>query len=80
MPSLPSSHPPPLSVLLSCPPQIVPVGGDKKLFGRHFDEKDELVSRISRKSIDATKAYFKEDLSKADWKLMIKLKKLFEII
>lgn len=59
--------------------KVVP-DGEKRMFGRHFDEKDELVSLISRRSIDATKAYFKEDLGKEDWKLMIKLKKVFDII
>jgi translation initiation factor 5B len=60
--------------------KIEAVGGDKKMYGRHFDDKDILVSQISRKSIDACKAYFRDDLGKEDWKLMIKLKKLFQII
>lgn len=55
------------------------MGGDKKLYGRHFDEKDELVSKISRESIDACKNYFREDLSKDDWKLVMSLKKVFKI-
>ena len=60
--------------------KIEPMGGDKKLFGRHFDADDEVLSRITRKSIDAVKTYFKEDLKKPDWRLMLKLKKKFEII
>jgi len=39
-----------------------------------------LFLQISRESIDAVKDYFREDLQKADWQLMIELKKLFEII
>lgn len=36
--------------------------------------------QVSRKSIDAVKDYFKEDLTKADWRLMLKFKALFEIL
>jgi translation initiation factor 5B len=61
--------------------KIDPVPGEApKMFGRHFDEKDFLVSKISRASIDACKDYFREDLTKADWALMVELKKLFEIM
>jgi len=54
--------------------------GDKKLLGRHFLVTDELVSKISRESIDAVKTYFRDDLSKADWQLMKDLKLVFDII
>ncbi|XP_067042047.1 eukaryotic translation initiation factor 5B-like isoform X2 [Acropora muricata] len=57
-----------------------PPGEAPKMFGRHFDHTDLLVSKISRESIDAVKEYFREDLQKSDWQLMIELKKLFEII
>jgi translation initiation factor 5B len=73
-------------------------GGDApKMFGRHFDEIDLLISRvsiygrgspvfhpfflqISRESIDACKDYFRDELAKSDWALMVELKKLFEIL
>jgi len=56
-------------------------GGDApKMFGRHFDENDLLISRISRESIDACKDYFRDELAKSDWALMVELKKLFEIL
>jgi len=34
---------------------------------------------VSRESIDACKNYFKEDLTKDDWKLMVKLKEVVDI-
>eukprot|EP00455_Lapot_gusevi_P027209 TRINITY_DN2879_c0_g1_i9.p2 TRINITY_DN2879_c0_g1~~TRINITY_DN2879_c0_g1_i9.p2 ORF type:complete len:101 (+),score=32.58 TRINITY_DN2879_c0_g1_i9:94-396(+) len=49
------------------------------LYGRHFDLKNQLVSKISRKSIDLLKAHFKDDLQQSDWMLVIKLKKVFGI-
>lgn len=61
--------------------KIEPIPGEApKMFGRHFDENDMLVSKISRQSIDACKDYFRDDLIKADWALMLELKKLFEIL
>ncbi|RWS10007.1 eukaryotic translation initiation factor 5B-like protein, partial [Dinothrombium tinctorium] len=57
------------------------VGGDApKLYGRHFDHEDLLVSRITRESIDALKEYFRDEMLKSDWALIIELKKYFEII
>ncbi|KAK9915050.1 hypothetical protein WJX75_004126 [Coccomyxa subellipsoidea] len=50
-----------------------------RLYGRHFDHKDELVSRISRKSINLLKEHFKDDMRKEDWQLVIRLKKVFNI-
>ncbi|XP_039966216.1 eukaryotic translation initiation factor 5B [Bactrocera tryoni] len=61
--------------------KIEPIPGESpKMFGRHFDADDMLVSKISRQSIDACKDYFRDDLIKADWSLMVELKKLFEIL
>ncbi|KAK9715519.1 hypothetical protein RND81_06G170500 [Saponaria officinalis] len=51
----------------------------QKMFGRHFDIEDELVSHISRKSIDMLKANYRDDLSIEEWKLVVKLKTLFKI-
>lgn len=61
--------------------KIEPIPGESpKMFGRHFDETDMLVSKISRASIDACKDYFRDDLIKSDWQLMVELKKLFAIL
>ncbi|KAJ8755036.1 hypothetical protein K2173_015548 [Erythroxylum novogranatense] len=51
----------------------------QKMFGRHFDHEDELVSHISRRSIDILKANYRDDLSIEEWKLVVKLKILFKI-
>ena len=50
-----------------------------RMYGRHFDHTDELVSAITRKSIDTVKEFYRDELCKDDWQLMVKLKKLFDI-
>jgi len=50
------------------------------VFGRHFTAKDALYSRLTRESINALKEHFKDDLSKEEWQLVIKLKRMFGII
>ncbi|KJA21714.1 hypothetical protein HYPSUDRAFT_140306 [Hypholoma sublateritium FD-334 SS-4] len=45
-----------------------------KMFGRHFDEKDELLSHITRQSIDVLKTSFKADVSNDEWLLIRGLK------
>jgi translation initiation factor 5B len=41
-----------------------------RVFGRHFDHTDHLVSKISRESINALKAHFADEMSKDDWRLV----------
>lgn len=48
--------------------------------GRHFEATDMLVSRITRESIDVVKEYFRDDLQKSDWQLIMELKKAFQVI
>eukprot|EP00057_Strongylocentrotus_purpuratus_P023372 XP_011677846.1 PREDICTED: eukaryotic translation initiation factor 5B [Strongylocentrotus purpuratus] len=61
--------------------KIENVSGDApKMYGRHFDHTDLLVSKISRESIDAVKTYFRDELEKPDWQVMIELKKLLQIL
>jgi len=61
--------------------KILAIPGEApKMVGRHFEETDVLVSKISRESIDAVKNFFRKDMNKADWQLMVQLKKVFEII
>ena len=37
------------------------------------------VSRISRESINALKEFFADEMGKDDWRLVIKLKKVFQV-
>ncbi|KAH9483007.1 Eukaryotic translation initiation factor 5B [Psilocybe cubensis] len=49
------------------------------MFGRHFDEKDEILSHITRQSIDVLKTSFKADVSNEEWLLIRGLKSRFGI-
>ena len=51
-----------------------------KLYGRHFDEHDELVSKVTRESIDILKEFFRDEMSASDWKIIIELKKVFDVL
>ncbi|CAI5445568.1 unnamed protein product [Caenorhabditis angaria] len=55
-------------------------GEAPKLYGRHFTHEDTLVSKISRESIDICKTHFRDDLTKADWQLIVQLKKVLDIM
>ncbi|GMS87839.1 hypothetical protein PENTCL1PPCAC_10014, partial [Pristionchus entomophagus] len=54
-------------------------GEAPKVYGRHFTHEDPLVSKITRESIDVCKDHFRDDLTTADWKLVLQLKKLLDI-
>ncbi|XP_034145725.1 eukaryotic translation initiation factor 5B isoform X2 [Esox lucius] len=61
--------------------KIEPIPGESpKMFGRHFEATDILVSKITRASIDALKNWFRDEMGKSDWQLIMELKKTFEII
>jgi translation initiation factor 5B len=49
-------------------------------YGRHFDDSMQLVSQISRDSIDALKEHFRDEMKQTDWQLILKLKKQFNIV
>ncbi|KAJ3583674.1 hypothetical protein NHX12_015929, partial [Muraenolepis orangiensis] len=55
-------------------------GEAPKMFGRHFEATDFLVSKITRASIDALKNWFRDEMQKSDWQLIMELKNTFEII
>mmetsp|Transcript_21307 Transcript_21307/g.31818 ORF Transcript_21307/g.31818 Transcript_21307/m.31818 type:complete len:964 (-) Transcript_21307:105-2996(-) len=49
-------------------------------YGRQFDASNSLYSTLTRASIDALKTNFKDKLENEDWRLVIKLKKIFGIL
>jgi translation initiation factor 5B len=48
-------------------------------YGRHFDNTNNLYSKISRESIDVIKEFFRNDITNDDIQLLGKLKKVFAI-
>ncbi|KAK1391916.1 Eukaryotic translation initiation factor 5B [Heracleum sosnowskyi] len=52
----------------------------QKMFVRHFEIEDELVSHLSRRSIDKLKENYRDKLSNEEWRLVVKLKNLFKIL
>ncbi|KAF9085273.1 hypothetical protein BGX29_001438 [Mortierella sp. GBA35] len=51
-----------------------------KTFGRHFNEQSEFISQISRESINILKESFRNDLTKEEWALVVKLKGKLDIV
>ena len=60
--------------------KIVNESNPTMTYGRQFDASHSLYSHISRASIDALKMHFKDKLETEDWRLVVKLKKVFNII
>ncbi|KAG8797130.1 hypothetical protein FRC16_009193 [Serendipita sp. 398] len=50
-----------------------------KMVGRHFTEADEVLSLISRQSIDVLKETFRNDVTKEEWLLIKNLKARLQI-
>lgn len=50
------------------------------MYGRHFDFQDVLYSKMSRQAIDLLKENFRDDLQTEDWRLVVQLKKTFNIL
>lgn len=48
-------------------------------FNRQFNKKSVLYSHLTRESIDALKANYKNDIDRDGWKLVIALKKKLDI-
>lgn len=49
-------------------------------FGRHFDATQKVYSKITRENIDVLKEFFRDELTMDDWKLVMQLKKIFNIV
>lgn len=50
------------------------------MYERHFDDSNQIVSFLTRDSIDQLKENFQDEMSKDDWRTVIKLKKVFGIM
>lgn len=57
----------------------IEMGSSQPTYGRQLEEKDTLFSLISRKSIDVLKEFYRDEVSKDEWKLIVKLKDTFDI-
>eukprot|EP01134_Creolimax_fragrantissima_P006578 CFRG6578T1 len=61
--------------------KIANFGSDApKMYGRQFDHLDELYTRLNRNTIDILKEHFRDDMSKEDWRLIMKMKKMYQIL
>lgn len=49
-------------------------------YGRQFDDTCQIVSHITRDSIDLLKESYRDELQKDDWQTVMKLKKIFGIM
>lgn len=49
------------------------------LYGRHFDHTNTVYAHISRASIDILKENFRSEMSKTDWKTVVKLKQILNV-
>jgi len=54
-------------------------GPNQPMYGRHLDEKDVLYSHISRVTIDTLKKFYRDEVAKDDWHLLVSLKKVFNV-
>lgn len=55
-------------------------GANQPMYGRQLEEKDDLYSHISRKSIDTLKEFYRDEVEKDEWTLIAKfLKPKFDI-
>ncbi|KAJ4300468.1 eukaryotic translation initiation factor 5B [Collariella sp. IMI 366227] len=57
----------------------IEMGGNQPMYGRQLEEKDMLYSLISRKSIDTLKQFYRDDVTKEEWQLIVNMKPLFDI-
>ncbi|KAK1755782.1 hypothetical protein QBC47DRAFT_300279 [Echria macrotheca] len=57
----------------------IEMGGHQPTYGRQLEEPDTLYSQISRASINCLKDFYRDDVTKDEWNLIIKLKPVFDI-
>lgn len=50
------------------------------MYGRQFDDKNQITSIVTRESIDLLKQNYRDEMTKDDWVCVLKLKKMFGIM
>lgn len=55
------------------------VSHDSISYGRQFDDSNQIVSYLTRESIDLLKENYRDEMKKEDWHTVVKLKKVFGI-
>mmetsp|Transcript_27128 Transcript_27128/g.78992 ORF Transcript_27128/g.78992 Transcript_27128/m.78992 type:complete len:1005 (-) Transcript_27128:141-3155(-) len=63
-----------------CAIEITNDSNPNMTFGRQFNHEHAFYSELSRTSIDALKKFFKDEMTNEDWRLVIKMKKVFSIL
>lgn len=54
-------------------------GSHSYMYGRHFDHEHPLYSKLDRNKIDLLKKHFRDEMTNADWALVVKLKGVLQI-
>lgn len=54
-------------------------GPNQPMYGRQLEDKDTLYALISRESIDTLKEFYKDEVTRDEWKLIIDLKKVIGV-
>ncbi|PNS16762.1 translation initiation factor aIF-2 [Sphaceloma murrayae] len=54
-------------------------GPNQPMYGRQLEDKETIYSLISRASIDTLKTYFRDEVTKDEWALIVKLKPLMDV-
>ena len=49
------------------------------VYGRQFDDSCQIVSKITRDSLDSLKQFYRDEMTKDDWVTCLKLKKILQI-
>ncbi|KAJ2904371.1 Eukaryotic translation initiation factor 5B [Zalerion maritima] len=57
----------------------IEMGGNQPMYGRQLEDKDVLYSLISRPSINCLKEFYRDEVTNEEWKLIMKLKPVFDI-
>jgi translation initiation factor 5B len=55
-------------------------GPNQPLYGRQLEDKDTLYSLISRKSINTLREFYRDEVTKDEWALIVMLKPLFDVV